>query len=91
VLGLIGYAGLLVSVALVCASRARQAARGSFSWALGLGLLAAAVCLFLLDFSGTRFRSYGVTTYFWLLVGAFLGSTDRAADVPAPEQSPTLS
>ncbi len=51
--------------------------------ATGLGLLAATVCLFLLDFSGTRFPAHTVTTYFWLLVGAFLGSTDGAAAPPA--------
>jgi O-antigen ligase len=79
VAGLLGYVGLLASAAIVCFVRARQAPRGTLAWAAGLGLLAATVCLFLLDFSGTRFRSHAVTTYFWLLLGGFLGTTDRAA------------
>jgi O-antigen ligase len=84
-LGLLGYVGLLGSVVLCCASRARRAPPGSFQRAVGLGLLAATICLFLADFSGTRFRAYGVTIYFWLLVGAFLGSTERRGDTPTPD------
>ena len=76
VLGLIGYIGLFVSVAWTCAARARRAGSGTFLHGAGLGLLAATVCLFLLDFSGTRFPAHTVTTYYWLLVGAFIGSTD---------------
>ena len=84
VLGLLGYLGLLGAVAVSCVRRARQAGRGSFERAAGLGLLAATLCLFLLDFSGARFRAHTVTTYYWLLAGAFLGCTDRA---PAPVAS----
>ena len=80
-IGLVGYLGLLGAVALVCVRRARNAPPGTFQRATGLGLLAATVCLFVLDFSGTRFTAHTVTTYYWLLLGAFLGSTDRA---PAP-------
>jgi O-antigen ligase len=75
-LGLVGYLGLLGAVAGVCARRAKSAESGTLERAMGLGLLAATVCLFLLDLSGTRFRAHTVTTYFWLLLGAFLGSTD---------------
>ena len=78
VLGLVGYLGLFASVALACVSRARRATSGTFVHATGLGLLAATVCLFLADFSGTRFPAHTVTTYYWLLVGAFLGATDTA-------------
>jgi O-antigen ligase len=90
VLGLLGYIGLFASVATACVSRARRAAPGGLLKAAGLGLLAATVCLFLLDFSGTRFPAHTVTTYYWLLVGAYLGSTDyppQAAgfDDPAPD------
>ena len=80
-LGLLGYLGLLGAVALVCVRRARNAQPGTFQRTAGLGLLAATVCLFVLDFSGTRFPAHSVTTYYWLLLGAFLGCTDRA---PAP-------
>ena len=73
-LGLLGYLGLLGAAAGVCARRARRAQPGTFQRAVGLGLLAATVCLFLLDFTGTRFRANTVTTYFWLLLGAFLGA-----------------
>lgn len=76
-LGLVGYAGLLGAAALACAARARGARRGSFRWAIGLGLLAATVCLALLDITGTRFRTHTVMTYYWLLLGAYFGSTDR--------------
>ena len=77
VLGLIGYAGMFAAVAMACISRARRAVSGGFLHATGLGLLATTVCLFVLDFSGTRFPAHTVTTYYWLLIGAFLGSTDR--------------
>jgi O-antigen ligase len=80
ILGLVGYVGLLGAVTTVCVRRSRAAPRGSFQGALGLGLLAATICLFLLDVTGTRFRAHTVTTYFWLLVGAFLGSTAGATD-----------
>jgi O-antigen ligase len=87
VLGLLGYVGLFSSVAVACVSRARRAASGSLLQAAGLGLFAATVCLFLLDFSGTRFPAHTVTTYYWLLVGAFLGSTDRAPAAAVPDDS----
>jgi O-antigen ligase len=83
--GLVGYVGLFASVALACLSRARRAISGTFLHATGLGLLAATVCLFIADFSGTRFPAHTVTTYYWLLVGAFLGATDRAGASGAPE------
>jgi O-antigen ligase len=85
-LGLLAYAGLLGAVGIVCARRARSAQPGSFQRAVGLGLLAATICLFLLDFSGARFRAHTVTTYYWLLVGAFLGCTDRAPAPPARDE-----
>ena len=87
-LGLLGYVGLLGATAGVCARRARGAQPGTFLRSVGLGLLAATVCLFLLDFSGTRFRAHTVTTYFWLLLGAFLGNTDRMHDPPTRDETP---
>jgi O-antigen ligase len=80
-LGLVAYLGLFASVVIACTSRARGAQPGTFVRMTGLGLLAATVCLFLADFSGTRFPTHTVTTYFWLLIGAYLGATDGA---PAP-------
>jgi O-antigen ligase len=88
-LGLIGYLGLLGAVAVSCVRRARQARRGSFERAAGLGILAATLCLFLLDFSGARFRAHTVTTYYWLLAGAFLGCTDRAPEPVASRDETT--
>jgi hypothetical protein len=44
---------------------------------MGIGLFAATICLFLLDLSGTRFRAHTVMTYYWLLVGAFLGTMEK--------------
>ena len=87
-LGLIGYLGLLGTLAIACMRRARKAGRGSFERAAGLGVLAATLCLFLLDFSGARFRAHTVTTYYWLLAGAFLGCTERAP-APAPSRDDT--
>jgi O-antigen ligase len=81
-LGLLGYLGLFGSIALACLSRARRAASATFHHAAGLGLLAATACLFLADFSGTRFPTHTVTTYYWLLLGAFLGSTDSVSAPP---------
>ena len=75
-IGLIGYLGLLGATALVAIRRAYMAPPGSLMRAAGLGLAAATVCLLLLDFTGTRFRANTVTSYFWLLLGAFLGTTD---------------
>jgi O-antigen ligase len=83
VFGLLGYLGLLGSAAFCCASRARRGSPGSFQRALGLGLLAATVCLFLLDFSGGRFKAHTVTSYFWLLLGAYLGTTNSEDGAPA--------
>ena len=76
VLGVVGYLGLLGSVAIACITCARQAGSGSFARYAGLGLLAATISLFLLDFTGTRFRANTVTTYFWLLLGSYLAMTD---------------
>ena len=86
--GLLGYLGLFASVAIACLSRARRARSGTFLHATGLGLLAATVCLFIADFSGTRFPAHTVTTYYWLLIGAFLGATD-AVRAPATSDAPT--
>lgn len=86
-LGLLGYAGLFASVTMVCARRARSAEPGTFQRTAGLGMLAATVCLFLADFSGTRFPTHTVTTYYWLLVGAFLGSTDGGPAPPTRDET----
>ena len=88
-LGLLGYLGLLGAVAVSCVRRARRAGRGSFERAAGLGILAATLCLFLLDFSGARFRAHTVTTYYWLLAGAFLGCTDRTRERVASRDETT--
>jgi hypothetical protein len=83
-LGLIGYLGLLSVAAISCVRRAGNVAKGSFQRAMGVGLLAATICLFLLDISGTRFPNHTVTTYYWLLLGAFLGTTHEPADLGKP-------
>lgn len=87
-LGLLGYVGLLGAVVTACVSRARRAEPRSFQRAVGLGVLAATLCLVLLDFSGARFRAHTVTTYYWLMVGAFLGCTDRPPAPPARDDNP---
>lgn len=79
-LGVIGYAGILLAVAAACLIRTRGAQPGAFQRSVGLGLLAATMCLCILDFTGTRFRAYTVTTYFWLILGAFMGSTEPALE-----------
>jgi O-antigen ligase len=86
-LGILGYAGILMSVAGVCVVRARRATRGGFQRAVGLGLLAATICLFILDFTGTRFRAYSVTTYFWLIFGAFVGATEPAREPAVADEN----
>jgi O-antigen ligase len=87
-LGLLGYLGLLGTMMIASFRRARQAGRGSFERAAGLGVLAATLCLFLLDFSGARFRAHTVTTYYWLVAGAFLGCTERALAAPSRDETP---
>jgi O-antigen ligase len=42
---------------------------------LGLALLAATMCLFLLDLTGTRFRDGNIMAYFWILVGITANSS----------------
>jgi len=78
-LGLLGYLGLLTAATSATIGRAWAARPHSLTRSVGAGLAAAAICLFLLDFTGTRFRANTVTSYFWLLVGAYLGSTDEVA------------
>jgi O-antigen ligase len=82
--GLVGYLGLFVAAAVTCVRRASNVSKGSFERAMGVGLFAATICLFLLDLSGTRFRAHTVTTYYWLLLGAFLGTTRRPANSGKP-------
>jgi O-antigen ligase len=86
-LGIAGYVCLLMSAAMVAIRRAYGAPPGSLVRSVGLGLAAATVCLFLLDFTGTRFRANTVTSYLWLLLGAFIGTTDRD-EAPAGESDP---
>jgi O-antigen ligase len=74
--GLVGYLGLLGAIALTCFKRARAWGVGSLQRSLGLGLLAATICLGLLDLSGARFQEHTVTTFYFLLLGAFVGNTD---------------
>ena len=85
-LGLMAYLGLLISTAYICIRRAYSAPPRSLERYVGLGVASATVCLFLLDFTGTRSRAHTVTTYFWLLVGAFLGATDDQR--PAADDRP---
>jgi O-antigen ligase len=75
--GIVGYLGLLGAIALTCLKRARASGVGSLQRSLGLGLLAATICLALLDLSGARFQEHTVTTFYFLLLGAFVGNTDR--------------
>ena len=86
-LGIVCYLGLLMAAMVVAIRRAYSAPPGSLKRAVGLGLAAATVCLFLLDFTGTRFRANTVTSYFWLLLGAFIGTTDTD-DARAGESDP---
>jgi O-antigen ligase len=89
-LGVVGYLGLLSSAAIACITRARHAGSASFARYAGLGLLAATISLFILDFTGTRFRANTVTTYFWLLLGSYLAMTDRE-DAPVEPIEPAES
>lgn len=68
-LGVFSY-GWLVGALLLGAWRARKSAPDAFSSELALGLMCAAVCLVLLDSSGTRFRSGQVMAYLWVVGGA---------------------
>jgi O-antigen ligase len=85
--GIVGYLGLLMSAAAIAIRRAYGAPSASLCRAVGLGLAAATVCLFLLDFTGTRFRANTVTSYYWLLLGAFIGTTDPV-EAPPGEPDP---
>ena len=86
--GLVGYLGLLGAIALTCLRRARASSKGSLQRSLGLGLLAATICLGLLDLSGARFQEHTVTTFYFLLLGAFVGNTDRLRGGKMPPASP---
>jgi O-antigen ligase len=88
VLGLVAYLGLLTAATSIAARRAYRASKGSLNRSVGLGLAAATVCLFLLDFTGSRFRANTVTSYYWLLLGAFLGATDGAPPAKTTEAQP---
>jgi O-antigen ligase len=76
VVGLALYCWLLIST-YRAASRVFRIAEHPINRALGLGLLAATVCLFLLDFSGTRFRNGEIMAYYWILVGITLNALPR--------------
>jgi O-antigen ligase len=85
--GLVGYLGLLGAIALTCFKRARASGTGSLQRSLGLGLLAATICLALLDLSGARFQEHTVTTFYFLLLGAFVGNTDGLRGGKLPPSS----
>jgi O-antigen ligase len=68
-LGLIAYVWLIWGLA----RGARRVARESddpFLSALGTGVVAAVICLVLLDCSGTRFPNASVMSYIWILGGS---------------------
>jgi O-antigen ligase len=73
VIGLTLYFWILVAT-YRAASRVFKTAEQPIDRALGLGLLAATVCLLLLDLSGTRFRSGDIMAFYWILVGITLNA-----------------
>jgi O-antigen ligase len=68
VVALLVYLALFVSL-FVGSLRAARKALSPFDRALGQGFAAATLCLLLLDFTGTRFRSSGVMVYYWTIAG----------------------
>jgi O-antigen ligase len=50
---------------------------------LGLGVLSATICLFLLDLTGTRFTSGNIMAYYWILAGLTLNVTPNPSGTAA--------
>jgi len=75
-IGALGWAGWRVS----------RTSDDPFLAALGAGLVAATICLVLLDTSGTRFRNVSTMVYIWLLGGAL--ARVAWATSPPPERRP---
>jgi O-antigen ligase len=74
--GLVLYTWILVA-AYRGGSRVFRMASQPIDRTLGLGLLAATICLFLLDLSGTRFSSGNIMCFYWILAGIALNSRPR--------------
>jgi O-antigen ligase len=81
VIGLIFYFWIL-GATYRAASRTFKVSTHPIDRALGLGLLAATVCLLLLDLSGTRFRNGDIMAFYWILIGITLNA------LPPPEAPP---
>jgi O-antigen ligase len=77
VIGVLAYAWL-VSALFRGGWRARRLSTDPIARELAVGLMAACVCLVMLDSSGTRFRSSAVMAYVWIVGGAI----HRMASVP---------
>jgi O-antigen ligase len=71
VFGLIFYFWLLTAVYLSAAKRFRTSEQ-PIQKALAFGTMAATVCLFFLDLTGTRFFSGEIMAYYWILTGMTL-------------------
>jgi O-antigen ligase len=72
-IGLALYAWILVAT-YRGSSRVFRNAGHPIERALALGMVAATVCLFLLDLTGTRFRSGNIMAFFWILAAIVLNS-----------------
>ena len=77
--GLVLYTWILVA-AYRGSSRVFRTAGHPIDRALGLGLLAATVCLFLLNLTGTRFTSGNIMAFYWILAGITLNSRLSASN-----------
>jgi O-antigen ligase len=80
--GLALYGWILIS-AYRAASRVFRIAEHPINRALGLGLLAATLCLFILDMSGTRFRNGEIMAYYWILLGITTNALPQEQVIPA--------
>jgi O-antigen ligase len=79
VFGLFCYLWLLFAV-YKSAARLFRTATDPLDKALSFGTMSATLCLFFLDFTGTRFFSGTIMAYYWILIGITLNIDPRMKD-----------
>lgn len=89
-MGLLLYAWLLFA-AYTGGTRVFKGAKHPIERVLGLGLLSATLCLFLLDLTGTRFRNGNIMAYYWILAGMTLNALGQVATRSAPVALPRFA
>jgi O-antigen ligase len=81
IFGLICYLWLLI-VIYRSAARLFRTAQDPIDTALSFGTMAATLCLFFLDFTGTRFFSGSIMVYYWILTAITLNIDPASLRLP---------